>query len=146
MASFQLANHPSFSSGVSLGPCGSRLLHCPPPLARTALPAPAPTSLLPSHTRRTPRALALLCPCPGASPNVSAHGWHYRLLQEAFPAAVLPTPHRPQASHVTTAWSSSSTPSWRHRAGSDNPSPEEGRAGGPWTVLGRVWGNALFQT
>lgn len=57
-----------------------------------------------------------------------------------------PPPDRPQASHVTTAWSSSSTPSWRHRAGSDTPSPEEGRAGGPWTVLGRVWGNALFQT
>lgn len=65
MASFQLANHPSFSSGVSLGPCGSRLLHCLPPPGPHCPARPRPHLAPPQP--HTPHAS-----CPG--PPVSLPG------------------------------------------------------------------------
>lgn len=65
MASFQLANHPSFSSGVSLGPCGSRLLRCPPPPGPHCPARPCPHPAPPQP--HTPHAS-----CPG--PPVSLPG------------------------------------------------------------------------
>lgn len=145
MASFQPANDPSFSSGISSGPCSSCLLPCPPPPSPQSLTAPPPPRSIPATHAKCLVPQPSHVP-PGALSHVSAHGWHYCLLQEASLTAVLPAPDRPQGHHVASAWPSSSNPSWRRRAGSDAPSPEEGRPGGPWTVLGSLWGDSLSQT